>query len=305
MLLYTHPICLQHLPGPGHPEAPERLATVLEAIDGAFPQLHWTQAQRADRDSLRLAHSAEMIEQVLLSPPPAFRRIDADTAMSQHSAEAALRAVGAMIEAIDQVIDGQDRRAFCAVRPPGHHATAVQAMGFCLFNAVAIGALHALRRRGLQRVAVVDFDVHHGNGTQDILWNEAGAFYLSSHQAPLYPGTGLGSEHGGAGKVLNLELPEGADGSFVRRAYTEHLLPALDQFEPELILVSAGFDAHRLDPLAGLNLQAADYAWITAELVQIANRHAQGRIVSILEGGYSLTALNESSVAHLGELLRD
>lgn len=304
MLLYSHPICLQHQPGPGHPEAPERLQAVLEAIRAAFPDLPWIEAPLADRASLLLAHSEDLIAQILDPGAPAYRRIDADTAMSAHSAEAALRASGAIVQAVDQVLDGAARRAFCAVRPPGHHATAVQAMGFCLFNAVAIAAIHALRNRGLQRVAVVDFDVHHGNGTQDILWNEHGAFYLSSHQSPLYPGTGLVSEHGGSGKVLNLELPEGADGALLRQLYTRQLLPALDDFAPELILISAGFDAHRLDPLAGLNLQADDYAWITAELVMIANRHAQGRVVSILEGGYSLTALRESSVAHVGELLR-
>ena len=304
MLLYTHPICIEHQPGPGHPESPARLQAVIEALSEAFPDLLWEQPGAAERATLALAHSTRLIDQVLDITAPGYRRIDADTAMSEYSAEAALRAVGAVVEAIDAVLTGPERRAFCAVRPPGHHASVDQAMGFCLFNSVATGALHALKRRGLKRVAVVDFDVHHGNGTQDILWDVPGAFYLSSHQSPLYPGTGWGSEHGGRGQTLNLLLPEGSDGERLRMGYQEQLLPALDAFAPQLILISAGFDAHRLDPLAGLNLQGADYAWLTAELVKMADRHAEGRIVSTLEGGYSLTALRESSVAHVGELMR-
>jgi len=303
MRLYTHPICLQHDAGPGHPEAPARLAAVLEAVAAAFPDLGWVEAPLAERHLLERAHTPALISQLLDHPVTSHRQIDADTAMNPASAEAALRAAGAVCTAIDAVMAGETQRAFCAVRPPGHHATHDTAMGFCLFNSVAIGALHALDQHGLQRVAVIDFDVHHGNGTQDILWDEPRAFYLSTHQVPLYPGTGSASERGGRGRVLNIPLPEGSDGARYRGVCSEMLLPALDAFAPQLLLISAGFDAHRLDPLAGLNLNAEDYAWLTERLVEVAQRHAEGRIVSTLEGGYSLTALRESSVAHIRALL--
>jgi acetoin utilization deacetylase AcuC-like enzyme len=221
--------------------------------------------------------------------------------MNADSPEAARHAAGAVCAAIDAVMAGDARRAFCAVRPPGHHATRAEAMGFCLFNSVAVGAAHALDVHGLKRVAIIDFDVHHGNGSQDIFWNDPRVLYLSSHQSPLYPYSGNADETG-AGNILNLPLPEGADGEFLRDVYRQHGLPALNAFRPELVLVSAGFDGHRLDPLAGLNLEAGDFAWLTLELMEIANRHAQGRLVSTLEGGYSLTALRDCSVAHVRAL---
>ncbi|MCB1555387.1 MAG: histone deacetylase family protein [Xanthomonadales bacterium] len=303
MLLYTHPSCLQHDPGAGHPECPARLAAVLQALHEALPEVPWHEAPLADRQCIARAHDAALVDDLLGHPVVAQRQIDPDTAMSPASAEAAQRAAGAVCAAIDAVIEGKSRRAFCAVRPPGHHATRQQAMGFCLFNSIAVGALHAQQRHGIARVAVIDFDVHHGNGTQDILWDQPGTLYVSSHQHPLYPGSGLPFERGGLGRTLNLPLDEGSDGVLFRRLWSEQLLPEIDAFAPELLLISAGFDAHRLDPLAGLNLGADDYAWITERLVDLAERHARGRVVSALEGGYSLTALRESSVAHVRALM--
>ncbi len=300
--LFTHPSCLRHNPGPGHPESPSRLAAVLEALNTAFPQLVWHEAPQATHAQLALAHSPALLASLFDHPVHGHRQLDADTAMSDDSADAALRAAGAVCAAIDEVIAGRAQRAFCAVRPPGHHATRNEAMGFCLLNSIAIGARYALQQHGLARVAVIDFDVHHGNGTQDILWNEPGAFYVSSHQAPLYPGTGASSETGGSGRCLNLPLPAGCDSRSFREAWRHDVIPALDEFAPQLVLVSAGFDAHRLDPLASVDLDTPDYQWLTLELVDLARRHAGGRLVSALEGGYSLTALRQCSVAHVAAL---
>jgi acetoin utilization deacetylase AcuC-like enzyme len=221
--------------------------------------------------------------------------------MSPDSLEAALRAAGAACAAVDALIDREDTRAFCAVRPPGHHATRDTAMGFCLFNSIAIGATQALAR-GIERVAIVDFDVHHGNGTQDIFWNEPRVLYASTHQSPLYPGTGARTETG-VGNIVNAPLPPGAGSAEFRSAFAAAIAPALRDFRPQLVMISAGFDAHRLDPLASLEFSADDYAWVTRELAQIARTHAQDRIVSSLEGGYSLTALRESTAAHVAALI--
>ncbi len=302
--LYTHPVCLEHDPGPDHPESPARLAAVLEALaDPRFSAVARSEAPRATREKLARVHRAALIEDVLdHAPQEGWRRLDPDTVMSPASAEAALRAAGAVCAAVDDTLAGRHQRAFCAVRPPGHHATPTTAMGFCLFNNIAIGAAHALAAHGLARVAIVDFDVHHGNGTQDIFWNDPRVLYASSHQSPLYPETGARSETG-AGNILNAPLPPGAGSREFRAAYEDIVLPALEAFAPQLVMVSAGFDAHRLDPLANLNLEADDYAWITARLVDLANRHAQGRVVSSLEGGYSLVALRESAAAHVAALL--
>ncbi|HEX2595634.1 MAG TPA: histone deacetylase family protein, partial [Luteimonas sp.] len=228
--------------------------------------------------------------------------LDPDTVLSPDSAEAGLRAAGAAVAAVDAVLGGDTTRAFCAVRPPGHHATNDTAMGFCLFNNVAIAALHALDAHGLQRVAIADFDVHHGNGTQAIFARDPRVLFASSHQMPLYPETGHASERG-VGNIVNAPLPPGAGGDAFRAAWSTQLLPALDAFAPQLLLVSAGFDAHRLDPLAQLQLEADDYAWLTAQLVAIADRRAGGRLVSLLEGGYDLDALRACSVAHVRALL--
>ena len=301
--IYTHHACLAHDPGPGHPESPARLAAVLEAIDEPrFSSLARIEAPAATRAQLARVHARELIDSVLDEPVTSgWRRLDPDTAMSPASAEAALRAAGAVCAAVDAAIDGTHRRAFCAVRPPGHHATHDTVMGFCLFNSIAVGAAHALAAHGLSRVAIIDFDVHHGNGTQDIFWSDPRVLYASSHQWPLYPGTGARGETG-AGNIVNAPLRPGSGSKEFRAASEEILLPAIDSFAPELVMISAGFDAHRLDPLANLDLDADDYAWITTRLVEIADRHAQGRIVSSLEGGYSLTALRDSVGAHVAAL---
>jgi acetoin utilization deacetylase AcuC-like enzyme len=301
--IYTHRVCLEHDPGPGHPESSARLAAVLEALDDArFASLARIEAPKATREQLARVHAQDLIDDVLEDPVDAgWRRLDPDTVMSPASGDAALRAAGAVCAAVDAAIAGTHKRAFCAVRPPGHHATRDTSMGFCLFNSVAVGTAHAIAAHGIARIAIVDFDVHHGNGTQDIFWSDARVLYASSHQWPLYPGTGARNETG-AGNIVNAPLRPGSGSAEFRRAHEEIVLPALEEFAPELILISAGFDAHKLDPLANLNLVADDYAWITGRLVEIADRHAEGRVVSSLEGGYSLTALRESTTAHLSAL---
>jgi len=302
MLLYTHPACLEHDPGRGHPESPARLMAVIAALREAFPDAQWREAPAASRPQLTGVHTEELIATVLDTPIHGLHRLDADTAMCAQSPAAALRCAGAAIAAVDAVIAGETRRAFCATRPPGHHATADTAMGFCLFNSVAVAAVHALQSHGLARVAIADFDVHHGNGTQDIFAANPQVLYLSSHQSPLYPGTGAATEHG-VGNIVNAPLPPRSGSAAFRAAWMHILLPALDAFRPELLLVSAGFDAHRLDPLAELNLEADDYAWLTRELCALADRHAQGRVVSLLEGGYDMDALRACSVAHVAALM--
>jgi acetoin utilization deacetylase AcuC-like enzyme len=298
--IYTHGACLAHDTGPGHPESSSRLSAVLEALDEArFASLARIEAPAATREQLERVHTGELIDGVLGEPVTAgWRRLDPDTVMSPASAEAALRAAGAVCAAIDAAMTGTQARAFCAVRPPGHHATRDTPMGFCLFNSVAAGAAHAIAAHGLARVAIVDFDVHHGNGTQDIFWSDPRVLYASSHQSPLYPGTGARTETG-AGNIINAPLRPGAGSAEFHAAYEDVVLPAIERFSPELVLISAGFDAHRLDPLANLNLVDDDYAWVTRRLVGIADRHAGGRVVSSLEGGYSLTALRESVAAHV------
>jgi len=303
MLLYTHRSCLAHDAGPGHPESPSRLQAVLEALTAdRFAALDRIEAPRVSREQLARVHAQALIDEVSRSAPhEGYAQLDPDTAMSADSLEAAQRAAGAVCAAVDALIEGKATRAFCAVRPPGHHATRDTAMGFCLFNNVAIGAAHALAR-GLERVAIVDFDVHHGNGTQDIFWNDPRVLYASTHQWPLYPGTGRRDESG-AGNIINVPLPRGAAGAEFRAAFVQIILPALNRFAPQLVIISAGFDAHRLDPLADLNLVADDYAWVTGELVDIAQKYASGRTISSLEGGYSLSALRESAAAHVAALL--
>ncbi|WP_205746278.1 histone deacetylase family protein [Dyella amyloliquefaciens] len=304
MRLYTHPSCLQHDPGPDQPESPGRLRAVLQALDhDRFAALDRIEAPRATREQLLRVHTAEHIDRILGTlPETGTVRLDEDTLMSPGSAEAALRAAGALVAAVDAVLGPQGGRAFCAVRPPGHHATPDRAMGFCLFNNVALAAAHAIAAHGLKRVAIADFDVHHGNGTQDIFEREPRVLFLSSHQMPLYPETGREDERG-AGNIVNGPLSPG-DGSYAFRELWEGvLLPRMHAFKPQLVLVSAGFDAHRNDPLADLRLGSEDYTWITSRLVNVADAHAQGRLVSTLEGGYNLLALATSVAAHVGELL--
>ncbi|MBX6373861.1 MAG: histone deacetylase family protein [Acetobacteraceae bacterium] len=307
VLLLTHRACLDHDPGPYHPECPDRLRAVLRALDDEeFAGLIRGEAPQATVEQLCRVHPRNYVDAILaIRPEPDDRvALDGDTLMSWGSAEAALRAAGAACAAVDAVMKGEVRRAFCAVRPPGHHAEPARPMGFCLFSNAAIAARHAQAVHGVERVAVLDFDVHHGNGTQAVAETDETLFYGSSHQWPLYPGTGDPRERGVAGNVVNATLQPGADGEAFRAAWRDRILPALDAFAPGLVVVSAGFDAHARDPLAQLRVREADYAWLTAELCAIAERHCRGRVVSMLEGGYDLTALAASAAAHVRALLR-
>src|SRR5689334_13158771 len=266
-LLYTHPACLQHDPGPHHPESPERLRAVLGALDDPeFSGLERRQAPEAGVDDLLRVHTRRHVERTLAAVPKSgYAGIDADTILSPASGRAALRAAGAVAAAVDAVIAGEADNAFCAVRPPGHHAEPERAMGFCLFNNVAIGALRAREVHGLDRVAVIDFDVHHGNGTQAAFASDQHLFYASTHQSPLYPGTGAAAERG-IGNIVNVPLRPMAGADQFRLGVAERILPALDAFQPELVLISAGFDGHKNDPLAQLMLDEEDYAWVTERL---------------------------------------
>ena len=304
-LLYTHPSCLEHDPGQYHPEAPARLRSVLAALSTPeFAVLERREAPAATVADLTRVHPQLFVERLLEAVPRAGHvAIDADTVMSPQSGEAALRAAGAVAAAVDAVMAEEADNAFCAVRPPGHHACPSRAMGFCLFNNVAVGALRARQVHGLSRIAVVDFDVHHGNGTQDCFWDDGSLFYGSTHQSPFYPGTGSAGEMGTAGNIVNVPLPPMSGSQAFRLGMTRTLLPALDAFAPELLLISAGFDAHRSDPLAQLLLDEADYTWVTERLLEIAQRHAGGRVVSTLEGGYDLVALGASAAAHVRVLM--
>jgi acetoin utilization deacetylase AcuC-like enzyme len=302
--LYTHPACLEHDPGRHHPESPARLRAVLTALgEPEFARLERREAPEATFDDLLRVHSRHHIEHILGAVPRSGHvGIDADTVLSPASGTAALRAAGAVTAAVDAVVSKEADNAFCAVRPPGHHAEPARAMGFCLFNNAAIGAMRGREIHGLARVAVIDFDVHHGNGTQAAFENDGSLFYASTHQYPLYPGTGASSEIG-VGNIVNVPLrPMSGSGQF-RLAMTQHILPALDAFRPELVIVSAGFDAHRSDPLAQLLLDEADYTWATEKLLEIAHRHAKGRLVATLEGGYDLDALAASVAAHVRVLM--
>ena len=303
--LFTHSACLYHDTGLGHPESADRLRAVLRAFeDEEFTYLDRRDAPLATVEQIARVHARAYVEGVLAAvPTDGTIHLDADTVMSPGSGEAALRAAGALCAAVDAVVGGGVRNAFCAVRPPGHHAEAGQAMGFCLFNNVAIGALHARAAHGIERIAVVDFDVHHGNGTQAMFERDPALFYASTHQWPLYPGTGSPTERGVGGNILNLPLAPMAGSADFRAALQRELLPALEAFAPELILISAGFDAHADDPLAQLNLTDADYHWATVKMLELADRHARGRVISTLEGGYNLRALAASARAHVRALM--
>jgi acetoin utilization deacetylase AcuC-like enzyme len=303
-LFVTHPDCIAHDPGAGHPESPARLSAVVKAMEEPqFRTLVRREAPLGSKADAARIHGERFVEAVLASVPESGRvALDADTILSKASGRAALRAIGAITSAVDTVVAGEANNAFCAVRPPGHHAEPDRPMGFCVFNSIAIAARHAQAVHGLGRVAIVDFDVHHGNGTQAVAESDPTLFFASSHQYPLYPGTGAADETG-IGNVVNMPLPAGTSGTSFRRAYETRILPALDAFAPELVLVSAGFDAHRADPLAGLELEEPDYAWVTSRLLEAAQRHAQGRLVSILEGGYDLKALAGSAAAHVEALM--
>ncbi len=303
-LLFTHPACLAHDPGRHHPESPARLRAVLDALDAPrFAGLQRREAPEVDTEDLLRVHSYRHVEAILRAVPKSGHvAIDADTVLSPASGAAALHAAGAVVAAVDAVVCGEADNAFCAVRPPGHHAEPERAMGFCLFNNAAIGALRARRVHGLGRVAVVDFDVHHGNGTQAAFAADKSLFYASTHQYPLYPGTGAASETG-VGNIVNAPLPPMSGSVAFRHAMSERILPALDAFRPELVLISAGFDGHRLDPLAQLMLEDEDFVWATQRLREIAERHCGGRLVSTLEGGYDLAALGTAAAGHVGVLM--
>ena len=302
--LYTHPACLAHDPGRHHPEGPARLRAVFDALaDPEFARLERREAPEATLEDLLRVHPRPHVERLLRAVPKSGHvGIDADTILSPASGAAALRAAGAVVAAVDAVIAREADNAFCAVRPPGHHAEPERAMGFCLFNNIAVGALRARVAHQLQRIAVIDFDVHHGNGTQAAFEADDGLLYASTHQSPLYPGTGSASETG-VGNIVNVPLRPMAGSSQFRAGMTQRILPALEAFRPELLLISAGFDAHRCDPLAQLLLDEEDYIWITEKLIEIAYRHAGGRLVSALEGGYDLAALGASAAAHIRVLM--
>lgn len=304
LALFTHKAFDGHLETPGHAEQRARLNAVLEALNPQdFPEALRFDAPQAERDDILRVHTPEYVDLILNgAPPQGWRQLDADTAICAGSAAAARRVAGGVIAALDGVMAGTFSRAFCASRPPGHHARAGQAMGFCLFNGVAIAAKKAIQAYGLKRVAVIDFDVHHGNGTQETLWDEQCALYASIHQAPLYPGTGHANERGGKGKIVNVPLPAGANSALWRQAYLDKIAPALEAFAPQFVFLSAGFDGHHADPLAQFSLTSEDFAWITAELVGLAAQTAQGRVVSVLEGGYDLGALARSCAAHVKAL---
>jgi acetoin utilization deacetylase AcuC-like enzyme len=303
-LLVTSAHAADHDTGPGHPESPDRVRAVVKALDQAvFRDLQRLCAPDATIDQMARAHPHEFVEAVLDAVPArGFARVDADTVISSGSGAAIVEAAGALVAAVDAVAAGRAQNAFCAVRPPGHHAESQRAMGFCLINNIAVGALHARAAHGFQRIAIVDFDVHHGNGTQEIFWDDANAFYASTHQFPNYPGTGARRERGAHENVVNVPLAPGSGGDQFRAGMMEDVLPALAAIKPDFILVSAGFDAHKDDPLAHLRLTEADFAWATTELCKAAENLCGGRLVSVLEGGYNLDALAASVVAHVDVL---
>ncbi|MFC6488115.1 histone deacetylase family protein [Nitratireductor sp. GCM10026969] len=303
--LYTNSICLEHLTPPGHPERPDRLRAIDKVLaHEVFAPLDRAEAPMARETAVLLAHPENYARRVRDAiPAEGIARIDADTTVSPKSWEVALTAIGGAMAAVDDVFTGKADNVFVATRPPGHHAEKDRAMGFCLFNHVAIAARHAQEAHGAERVAIVDWDVHHGNGTQDIFWDDPTVLYCSTHQMPLYPGTGAASETG-AGNIVNAPLPPGADGEVFRQAFEEKILPRIDDFRPDLIIISAGFDAHHRDPLAELNFTEEDFGWATAELMERAGRSAGNRLVSVLEGGYDLEGLALSAAAHVGRLMK-
>jgi len=307
ILCWYHPSALEHDTGRWHPERSERIEAIRRVLaERPLPWLDWREPPRATEEQLARAHDPAYIARVREAiPERGIVHLDPDTAVSPGSWEAALRAAGAAVAAVDAVMGGETLRSFCCMRPPGHHAERRRAMGFCLFDNVAVGALQARHVHGVRRIAIFDFDVHHGNGTQDIFWDDPDTLYCSTHQWPLYPGTGREDETGAHGNVLNRTFPPGTDGRRWRAVVERDMLPVVDAFAPELVLISAGFDAHGRDPLANMRLLEDDFAWITRELVAIARRHANGRVVSVLEGGYDLTALAESVRAHLQALGED
>jgi acetoin utilization deacetylase AcuC-like enzyme len=304
-LYIAHPACLDHQTPFGHPERPDRIRAIERALEKErFTSLIREQAPMAEMDSLALAHPEDHILRLRdMSPREGLVRIDEDTTMSPGTYEAALRGAGGAVLAVDEVMTGKVRNAFVAMRPPGHHAERIRAMGFCFFNNAAIAARHAQKKHGAERVAIFDWDVHHGNGTQDIFWSDETVLYCSTHEAPLYPGTGALSETGDHGTIVNAPLNAGDGSEAFREAVDSVIAPRIDSFAPDLIIISAGFDAHWRDPLARLNLTESDFAWATQKLMDLADRHCGQRIVSVLEGGYDLEALAKSTAFHLDALM--
>lgn len=303
--LYTHDVCLEHAPGPQHPERPDRLRSVMKALDGeAFTKLVRLDAPKATLPQIERVHTAQYISEIFASVPESgLSHIDPDTAMSPASGDAALRAAGGACAAVDAVLSGEATNAFCATRPPGHHAEPSRGMGFCLFNNVAIGAMQARDVHGIKRVCVVDFDVHHGNGTQAAFESHQDFFYASSHQSPAYPGSGDEDDCGPKGNIVNVPLPPGTGSALFRRVYEDRILPALREWKPELLMISAGFDAHARDPLAQLELVDDDYSWVTRQLLEVAEDCCENKVVALLEGGYDLEALSAGVALMVSELL--
>ena len=305
-LLLSHPACLNHLTPAGHPERPDRLRAIEQVLeDEKFQPLARVEAPRGPLDIIALCHPTDYIEAIRdASPAEGLVRLDADTAMSPGSFEAALRAVGGAKLAVDEVMAGKASNAFVATRPPGHHTETARPMGFCLFNNAAIAARYAQKTHGVERAAIVDFDVHHGNGSQDIFWSDRSVMYCSTHEMPLYPGTGAVGERGEFNTIVNAPLSAGDGGSAFKEAFETVILPRLREFKPDILIISAGFDAHTRDPLANLNLVEADYTWVTQKLMDLADQYCDGKIVSLLEGGYDLQGLSRSVAAHVTELMK-
>ena len=304
-LLLSHPACLNHLTPAGHPERPDRLRAIEQVLeDEKFQTLARAEAPRGPLDIIALCHPEDYIEAIReASPAEGLVRLDADTAMSPGSFEAALRAVGGAKLAVDDVMAGKASNAFVATRPPGHHTETARPMGFCLFNNAAIAARYAQKTHGVERAAIVDFDVHHGNGSQDIFWSDKSVMYCSTHEMPLYPGTGAVGERGEFNTIVNAPLSAGDGGGAFKEAFETAILPRLREFKPDMLIISAGFDAHTRDPLANLNLVEADYTWVTKKLMDVADASAKGRVVSLLEGGYDLQGLSRSVAAHVTALM--
>jgi len=305
-LLITHPACFDHLTPAGHPERPDRLRAIESALEAErFQHLVRVQAPAAKLETIALCHPMDYVERVQEgTPKQGMVRLDADTSMSPGSFEAAIRCVGGAVHAVDEVVAKKATNAFIAMRPPGHHAETARPMGFCIFNQTAIAARHAQKKHGLGRVAIVDFDVHHGNGSQEIFWSDASVMYCSTHEMPLYPGTGAVNERGEHDNIVNAPLRSGDGGKEFRAAFETRILPRLSAFGAELIMISAGFDAHMRDPLASLNLTEPDFAWATRKIMEIADKTAEGRVVSVLEGGYDLEGLSQSAAAHVDALMQ-